>query len=134
MADTLRAIISDSNFKRPHRHCEPTGRANARPMTGSAKQPMHPRESMDCVVALLLAMTNSKQAQLLPASLRLHEMVGGQFRAPLVQPELLAGDLEAAADHPGHRPGALHPRSPLRVVVAAATHVADQGEDVAIAV
>src|SRR5439155_20784892 len=22
----------------PHRHCEPTGRANARPMTGSAKQ------------------------------------------------------------------------------------------------
>src|SRR5712672_1226940 len=23
---------------RPHRHCEPTGRANARPMTGSAKQ------------------------------------------------------------------------------------------------
>src|SRR5437016_1938643 len=40
------------------RHCEPTGRANARPMTGSAKQSISPlAESMDCVVAALLAMT-----------------------------------------------------------------------------
>src|SRR5882757_10587217 len=31
------------------RHCEPTGRANARPMTGSAKQSISPRkERMDC--------------------------------------------------------------------------------------
>jgi hypothetical protein len=31
------------------RHCEPTGRADARPMTGSAKQSMSPRqERMDC--------------------------------------------------------------------------------------
>ena len=30
-------------------HCEPTGRANARPMTGSAKQSILPRkERMDC--------------------------------------------------------------------------------------
>jgi hypothetical protein len=28
----------DSVFKQPTRHCEPTGRANARLMTGSAKQ------------------------------------------------------------------------------------------------
>jgi hypothetical protein len=27
-----------------HRHCEPTGRANARPMTGSAKQSIYPRK------------------------------------------------------------------------------------------
>src|SRR5258708_17825824 len=41
-----------------NRHCEPTGRANARPMTGSAKQSIAPRkERMDCFVALLLAMT-----------------------------------------------------------------------------
>src|SRR5205814_6968131 len=34
------------------RHCEPTGRANARPMTGSAKQSISPRkERMDCFVA-----------------------------------------------------------------------------------
>ena len=61
-------------------------------------------------------------------------MIGGQFRAALVEPEFLAGDLEPPPDHPGHRAGALHPRSPLRVVVAAAAHVADQREDVAIAV
>jgi len=34
------------------RHCEPTGRANARPMTGSAKQSSLPlKERMDCFVA-----------------------------------------------------------------------------------
>ena len=37
------------------RHCEPTGRANARPMTGSAKQSTLPRkERMDCVAALAM--------------------------------------------------------------------------------
>jgi hypothetical protein len=45
-----------------HRLCEPTGRANARPMTGSAKQSIPPRkERMDCFAALLLAMTNTPQ-------------------------------------------------------------------------
>src|SRR6266436_7119042 len=42
---------------RQDRHCEPTGRANARPMTGSAKQSSAlDRELLDCFVALLLAM------------------------------------------------------------------------------
>ena len=59
-----------------------------------------------------------EQAELLAAAFRPGEMIGGQFRAPLVEPELVAGDLEPAADHPGHRPGALHPRAPLRIVVA----------------
>jgi hypothetical protein len=37
------------------RHCEPTGRANARPMTGSAKQSTLPfRRSMDCFAALAM--------------------------------------------------------------------------------
>src|SRR3982074_3383093 len=37
---------------------QPTGRANARPMTGSAKQSMLlQKERMDCFVAALLAMT-----------------------------------------------------------------------------
>jgi hypothetical protein len=40
------------------RHCEPTGRANARPMTGSAKQSGASRLALDCFVALLLAMTS----------------------------------------------------------------------------
>ena len=34
-----------------NRHCEPTGRANARPMTGSAKQSIERQERMDCFVA-----------------------------------------------------------------------------------
>jgi hypothetical protein len=52
------AQILDSIFKQPDRHCEPTGRANARPMTGSAKQSIVPRkERMDCFIASLLAMT-----------------------------------------------------------------------------
>src|SRR5258707_5173898 len=34
------------------RHCEPTGRANARPMTGSAKQSIKQQErKVDCFVA-----------------------------------------------------------------------------------
>src|SRR5260370_42029425 len=44
-----------------YRHCEPTGRANARPMTGSAKQSISPRkERMDCFVASLLSMTTKR--------------------------------------------------------------------------
>src|SRR3979490_3530981 len=75
-----------------------------------------------------------EQAQLLPTAFRPREMLGGQFRAPLVEPEFFAGDLEPASDHPGHRPGALHSRSPLRIIVAPAAYVADQRKDVAIAV
>src|SRR6516165_9284311 len=76
----------------------------------------------------------SEQAELLPAGLGSCEMIGGQLRAALVQAELFASDLEPAPDHPGHRPGSLHPRTPLRIVVATAAHVADQGEDVAVAI
>jgi hypothetical protein len=49
--------ISDSIFKQPirfqNRHCDPTGRANARPTTGSAKQSRKPTAVMalDCFVA-----------------------------------------------------------------------------------
>src|SRR3984893_13167554 len=40
------------------RHCEPTGHANARPMTGSAKQSIVRLVlKLDCFVAALLAMT-----------------------------------------------------------------------------
>ena len=47
-----RSFLTDSHFKQPNRHCEPTGRANARSMTGSAKQSIKRRkERMDCFVA-----------------------------------------------------------------------------------
>jgi hypothetical protein len=45
-----------------HRDCEPAGRANARPMTGSAKQSRGGKASLDCFVALLLAMTGNAQS------------------------------------------------------------------------
>src|SRR6185437_15360501 len=41
------------------RHCEPTGRANARSITGSAKQSRTTISRLDCLVATLLAMTIS---------------------------------------------------------------------------
>jgi hypothetical protein len=46
-------------IKQPHRHCEPTGRANARPMTGSAKQSiLSLRGEMDCFAALAMTTNN----------------------------------------------------------------------------
>src|SRR4051812_43758230 len=78
--------------------------------------------------------SNLEQTELLSIALWLGEMIRRQFGAALVEAEFLAGDLEAAPDHPGHRACPLHPRSPLRVIVATAAHVADQGEDVTIAV
>src|SRR5258708_20656150 len=55
------------------RHCEPTGRANARPMTGSAKQSISPRKGrMDCFVASLLAMTAAKAVSTVMRALCLH--------------------------------------------------------------
>src|ERR1700722_12950767 len=41
------------------RHCEPTGQANARPMTGGSAKQSRPstRQELDCFVATLLAMT-----------------------------------------------------------------------------
>ena len=45
-------------FVNSHRHCEPTGRANARPMTGSAKQSMSQQAEAWIASSLsLLAMT-----------------------------------------------------------------------------
>jgi hypothetical protein len=55
---SLKNAEDDINFKFSiqfqsyPRHCEPTGRANARPMTGSAKQSIEQQErKMDCFVA-----------------------------------------------------------------------------------
>jgi hypothetical protein len=51
-------LLFDIRIEFPPRHCEPTGRANARPMTGSAKQSIVRLVlKLDCFVAALLAMT-----------------------------------------------------------------------------
>ena len=56
----MRGGCRDVNVTQIRRHCEPTGRANARPMTGSAKQSrlLAWHAKLDCFVAALLAMTS----------------------------------------------------------------------------
>ena len=61
-------------------------------------------------------------------------MLGRKLDLAFVEAELLAGDLEPPADHPGIGAGAGLAQAPGRIVVLAAAHLADQLEDVAIAV
>jgi hypothetical protein len=51
--------LDDFKFNQCHQrcHCEPTGRANARPMTGSAKQSRAAKEDWIASSQELLAMT-----------------------------------------------------------------------------
>jgi hypothetical protein len=42
-------VNSDLHF----RHCEPTGRANARPMTGTAKQSISPQKKKEWIASPL---------------------------------------------------------------------------------
>src|SRR5215471_3857142 len=78
--------------------------------------------------------TASKQAQLLRGGLRRLELTRRKLGACLVETELVAGDLEAAADHPGDRPAAGHALAKGRVVVLAAAGLADELEHMAVAV
>src|ERR1700730_12123926 len=75
-----------------------------------------------------------EQAQLLGAAPGRTEMVGRPPRSRLIEAALLAGEFETAADHPGHRPAAGHALAPARIVVLAAAGLADELEDVAVAV
>jgi hypothetical protein len=70
--------------KERHRHCEPTGRANARPTTGSAKQSI-PSSRLD---GLLRCARNDG---------------GYKFRvlAARIAPELLASEIEEGAGNAG---------------------------------
>src|SRR5436305_492608 len=69
-----------------------------------------------------------EQRELLRALARRREVLGCELELAAVEAEPLASGLEAPSDHPGGRPGAGHPLAPLRVVVLAAAHVADQLE------
>src|SRR5262244_336179 len=75
-----------------------------------------------------------EQAQLLGGAPWRIEMVARQPRSRLVEAALLAGEFEAAADHPGDRPAAGHALAPARVVVLAAAGLADELEHVTVAV
>src|SRR5262249_30666 len=62
-----------------------------------------------------------EQAELLGAALRRAEVIGGEPRTGLIEAKLVAGELEAATDHPGDRAAASHALAPGRIVVLAAT-------------
>src|SRR5208282_4817044 len=78
--------------------------------------------------------SSAEQAQLLRRRLRRPEMLGRGLHAGRVEAEPLAGNFEAAADHPRDRTGAGHPLAPIRIVVLAAAGIADELEHVVVAV
>jgi hypothetical protein len=60
----LRTHANFNIFKQPKkRHCEPTGRANARPMTGSAKQSILPRRKYGLLRRIIGKPTPAAQAK-----------------------------------------------------------------------
>src|SRR3954447_4045353 len=75
-----------------------------------------------------------EQRELLRALARRREVLGGKLQLAPFEPEPFTARLEAPADHPGDRAGAGHALAPLRVVVLAAAHVADELEYVVVAV
>src|SRR3974390_1678646 len=76
----------------------------------------------------------SEQTQLLACGIRMAEMLSGKSELARVEPQLLAGHLETAADHPGVRTASFHALTPCGVVVLAAARVTDELEHVPIAV
>src|SRR5215204_5886366 len=76
----------------------------------------------------------SKQTQLRRFDFRRRKMLDGKMRTHLVEAELVAGRLEAPADHPGDRPSAGLPLAPFGIVILAAAHIAHQLEYVAVAI
>src|SRR5262245_36059230 len=78
----------------------------------------------------------SKQTELrgLAAAMRRVEMLGREPRFLDIEAKPRAGLLEAAADHPGIGPGSGHALAPLRVVILAAAHLADQRKDMPVAI
>src|SRR6202034_2230480 len=74
-----------------HRHGEPTGRASARPMTGSAKQSISPgARKVDCFVASLPCANASRLSQAMTLERSVDDYTDG---AP--PPSLAAVDLPA---------------------------------------
>ena len=61
-------------------------------------------------------------------------MLGGDLMLCRVEAEPLAGNFKPPADHPGNRSGSGLPFAPCRVVILAAAGVADELEDVVVAV
>src|SRR5262249_58963488 len=76
----------------------------------------------------------SEQLQLFCRVARWLKMFGCQLGVLTIETELLAGNLEASADHPGDRPAAGHPLPPTRVVVLAPAGLANDLEHMLVTV
>src|SRR5581483_7127693 len=75
-----------------------------------------------------------KQSELFRRGPRRAKMGRRGLHAGQVEPEPLAGNFEASADHPGDRTRAGHALTPSRIVVLAAAGLANEIDDVAIAI
>src|SRR6202034_1578525 len=91
-------------------------------------------EMRSSLFSLVWKKASAEQTQLLRCRRRRAEVLRGGVDLGRIEAEPLAGDLEAAADHPGDRPLAGHAGAEGRVVILAVAHVPDEPEDVAIAV
>jgi hypothetical protein len=112
------------------RHCEPTGRANARPMRGSAKQSIaHRKASMDCFVAFAARNngrhTSAPSRQVSPESCKISRPTEGrrECRTPGASAAACAVVVSTRVSHHGHAGNVRHsPHDglrPLRALVSA---------------
>ena len=82
----------------------------------------------------MLKLLAARIAMGLRARARRLEMLGRDLHLCRVETQPLAGDFEAAPDHPGDRAGAGHALAPRRIVILAAARIADELEHVVVAV
>src|SRR6516164_6452069 len=118
IGQTPRLIAARSRRKVGRMSCSPSGR----------------RTTLTVAARVDMARADAERLMARWGAPRRTEMVGRQPRSRLVEAALLAGEFEAAANHPGDRPTASHALAPARVVVLAAAGLADELEHVAVAV
>src|SRR5580700_3219454 len=75
-----------------------------------------------------------KQSELLRRRTRRAEVLSGDFPLGGIETEALARNLEAAPNHPCHWPGTGHALAPGGIVILAATGIADELENMVMAV
>jgi hypothetical protein len=90
------------------RHCEPTGRANARPMTGSAKQSIAPRKRRDGLLPPSLAELRRTRRRFAPRNDGLDIALPSRG---MICPKLCMNIVPPNIEGAGNAGYALHPRS-----------------------
>jgi hypothetical protein len=102
LADEVNATASDeTNETAANRHCEPTGRANARPMAGSAKQSSGAQADWIASSQELLAMTGFVDQ--VPIE-RQCSAAGNLYTGSIVLPSVIALSSVIASQRVGRTP------------------------------